>query len=239
MNTMNVMNMMNTMVTANTEQKQHMSLRELMIQTDSTRKIQRVPGKKKLVASGDPIDVYEGVETTLSVFQNGFVLAQVGKRYTVIRIDQCGSYRYRVDNRFLGKAHPGMQELDATPHVFPLKYFLDKAWPLRIMLEAEDRLSLNQQSRERRKLSKHPEIPDRVECYRNAMCRSAEEIVVQKMTVEEVLEKLTVRERTDFVLHDGYGYRMRELGEALGICQSTVSETLRRTRKKVRKYMES
>ena len=79
-----------------TEMSEHMTLRELRERIESTFGIP-IPTRKALLESEEPLDVYVSSmipDYMISVFPNGFAVAESGRRNTVIRVDECLGYTY-------------------------------------------------------------------------------------------------------------------------------------------------
>lgn len=211
--------------------RQYMTLRELREVTGSTKGLE-VSTKKQLMAMSEAVEVYISEETPgygIAAYRNGFALAVSNRRYTVVRIDECGDYVY---------THPD-STLDAPEYIRPQLIeeveFLDKPWPIRIMLTVDDQFQENEDSRERKWLSKHPEIPD----DKNWMCGgtySFEDEVIDRIDRERMLEKLTEKQREVFDLYYGQGYTMQEIADRLGLHISSVNNRLECAIKKIRDW---
>ena len=218
------MNTTQARITKNT----HMTLGELKSMVEPTTG-KEVPTKRKLIESGLPVDTYRNGGYSITVFPNGFALAQSGKRYTVVRVDECRDYTYKVTGGFLAGT------VDATPHHFNEEYFLDKPWPLRIMMEADDQFQENEDGREQRLLSKHPDIPDRLNVLREGCRKSVEDIVISQMERERILESLTPKQKEAVILYYEVGYNLNEIGQRQGISKVAVHNRLTAAAKKIAK----
>ena len=165
----------------------------------------------------------------MTVFENGFVLAVSGRRYTVIRADECGEYTY---------FHPDYTSNDLAygkPDSIDESVFLDQAWPIGMMLTVDDAFQKNEDNRERRKLSRHPEIPDDRN-WMNGGYASFEGSLIARMDLEMVLDELTEKQRMVFQLHQN-GWNQRMIGERLGITQPAVQKHLTAAIKKISKNL--
>ena len=216
------------------EERKYMTLRELKEVTGSTEGLE-VPTKRRLMETGDPIEVFisEAMpEYGIAAYRNGFALAISGKRYTVVRIDECRDYIY---------THPD-STLDAPEYIKPQLIaeaeFLDQPWPVRIMLTVDDQFQTNEDSMERDWISKHPEIPD----DKNWMCGSYdsfEDEVIAKIDRERMLDQLTDKQREVFHLYYEEGYTQMEIGKKLGITQEAVMKRLEGGIRKIRKLTDA
>ncbi len=212
----------------NRNEKQYMTLRELKARIGSTKGIRKI-SVSEISASGKPVEIYESEDYQILVYPIGFAIAKSGRRKTAVRVDECRGYTYDCDMSFLG----GDDEC-ATPNVIPEEYFLDQPWPIRVMMEADDQFQENEDGREQRWLSRHPEIP--VGAFLSSDCgNNFENEVIAKIDRQSAMETLTGRQRQIYRMYD-YGYTQQEIGEKLGITQSAVFKSLAAARKKITAY---
>ena len=208
-----------------------MTLRELKARTESTARFDKAPSMAWLTANSYPIESYQGDDFSITVYQNGFALAQAGRRKAVIRVDRCNGYRYEFDNSFLE------DETDATPHDFEEEYFLGQPWPLRLMIAAEDQLESNQDTREQKWNSKPLDIPD----DKNWMCGgvdSFEDSLIARLDFEKALECLTEKQREAVILYYRYGYNFREIGEMLNMSCTAAQKRVGGAMKKLIEHLK-
>ena len=203
-----------------------MTLRELLGHIRSTAGVQ-TPGKKVLEASSEPIATYSSDDYHMVAYKCGFALVKFGKRWTVVRVNGCKEYDYQFDEDY-----PKTE--DTTPHHLDEEYFLDKPWQLRVMMEAEDQLESNNNSREGSLISKHPEIPDN-KIYMNGGHYSFESQIADQDQWQRALETLSNRQRQTILLWKE-GYNQKEIGKLLGITQSAVSEHFAHAVQKLKEY---
>ena len=206
--------------------QESMALRELQMRIDSTRGVE-MPTKRKLLETGVPLDTYTDGDYALTAFQNGFALVVSGKRYTVVRVDRCLDYVYVHEDYTVDDAGEGQ--------CFDAAFFLDLPWYLRVMMQADDQFWENEEHREHRWLSEHPEIPDDKDWMRGGHS-SFESEVIGRMEWEEAMWCLTDKQRTAFRLYYEEGYTQEEVGEMLGITRAAVQERLIGAIKKLKKF---
>lgn len=116
--------------------------------------------------------------------------------------------------------------------------FLDTAWPVRVMMTAENQLERNNNGAAWSKICLHPDVAADVKEYnRSVHGESIEEIAIAKMAQEEMLERLTDKQREAYALYYDEGYTMEEIGGMLGISKDAVKDRLHGAVSKVRKYM--
>ena len=210
----------------------YITLLELKSQLPSTGSYDRIPTAKFIRSSGAPIAVYESSDYQIAVYPCGFAIGRSGRRTVGVRVDECGDYRYLVDN---GEKTAFQYSGDDLQHYFPEDFFLDQPWPLRLMMAVDDQLQKNEDDRERGWISKHPEIPDDKN-WMNGGHYSFEDALIHRMEMEEVLELMTEKQRRVFVLY-GSGYTQQEIGQMIGAAQQVaISKHLRTALEKAKKY---
>ena len=214
---------------------EYITLRELKSMLPSTEAYERIPTAKFIRSSGAPVAVYESTvsqdDYQIAVYPCGFAIGRSGRRTVGVRVDECGDYRYLVDN---GEKTAFQYSGDDLQHYFPEDFFLDQPWPLRLMMAVDDQLQKNEDDRERGWLSKHPEIPDDKN-WMNGGHYSFEDVLIHRMEMEEVLDQMTEKQRRVFVLY-GRGYTQQEIGRMMGVSQVAISKHLRTALEKVKKY---
>ena len=134
-----------------------MTLRELKDSISDTEGC-AVPTAARLEASGDPVATLTLGTYSITVYRCGFAVGVSGRRKAVIRVDECGGYTYRFGGSRGGKSGGKNSASNETPHHFDEEYFLDKPWPIRLMLAVDDQLQKLENDRERRWISKHSEL---------------------------------------------------------------------------------
>ena len=129
-----------------------MTLRELKDSISDTEGC-AVPTAARLEASGDSVATLTLGSYSITVYRCGFAVGVSGRRKAVIRVDECDGYTYRF-----GGSRGKNSANNETPHHFDEEYFLDKPWPIRLMLAVDDQLQKLENDRERRWISKHSEL---------------------------------------------------------------------------------
>ncbi len=205
-----------------------MTLRELKDQIETAAGLPK-PTPRQLREDGQVVDVYASDDYRITVYKNGFALAQSGRHTTVVRVDECGAYSYDFDNTW-----PDGEE-DDTPHQFDADYFLDLQWPVRLILTADDQLEANKNCRERKWISKHPEIADD-RSWMMGGYSSFEDAILNRMETEEMLKTMTDKQRQVYQLYYKYGYTQEEIGQKLRISRNAVKDRLDGALKKMRKF---
>ena len=205
-----------------------LSLRELiaMIPVASDK---RVPGKCSLQTSSFPVAAFEESGLKITVFASGYALAEAGKRWTVFSVAECGEYLYDTDDLEYSKD-------DDLQHEFDKEYFMDFPWTVRLTMMAEDRLEKNNDRNFEALLSKHPGYVENIPWLRGWGV-SAEDVVLADMIREEILSKLTPKQRRTFEMRLD-GYSVREIAEEQKVSPSSISDQLRLALRKLSKQQE-
>lgn len=165
---------------------ENMSLRELMMMIPATSN-KRVPGKYQLRASSSPVAAFEGSGLKITIFASGYALAELGKRWTVFSVAECGEYQYDPNDLEYSTDSDFQHDFDA-------EYFMDLSWNIRLTMMAEDRLEKNNDRDFGALLSKHPGCVENTPWLRGWE-PSAEDVVIAMMIREEMLSQLTPKQR--------------------------------------------
>lgn len=209
-----------------------MTLRELLTMISPTTGVS-IPTAKALRTSGDPIAIYAANNFTISVYPSGFALAVSYKRTTVVRVDECTDYSYDTLHEALANC-----KKSATPSHIGFEVFLDAAWPVRVTMTAEEQLERNNNGAAWSKICLHPDVAADVKEYNRCVHgQSIEDMAFAKMEKEEILERLTDKQREAYVLYYDEGYTMEEIGGMLEISRDAVKDRLHGAVQKTRKYM--
>lgn len=209
----------------------YMTLRELKSLLPTTESYHRIPTAKIIRSSGEPLAVYESSDYQIAVYPCGFAIGKSGRRTVAVRVDECGAYRYDVEN---GEKTAFQYGGDEAQHYFTEDFFLDQPWPLRLMIAVDDQLQRNEDGREGKWLGKHPEIPDDRK-WMNGGHSSLDDVVIRQMELREMLESMTAKQRQVFILY-GRGYTAQEIGKMMGMSQEAVSRHFAAALRIVRKY---
>ena len=209
-----------------------LTLRDLMTMVCPTKGV-AIPTRKVLKATFEPIAVYVTRNYQVSIYQNGFVLAESWKRHSVFRVDVCKDYHYNTEHETLAK-----QKNSVTKPDIPFEEFLDEPWTVRLSLTAEDKLEENNDKAANRAISEHPAAASDVQQYnRYVHGESVENQVLWKMSTLEALSTLTDRQKEAMLLYYVEGYTQQEIGRMLGISTVAVRNRLESGIQKIRKYV--
>ena len=207
---------------------EEITLRELLRMITPTG-LSRVPGKVMLKENATRIASHESDEFLLSVFSCGYALAESGKRWTVFNVSGCGGYEYEANE-------DDRQLLRGEDYRFEDAFFLDLPWPVRLSMEALDRLESNNDANENALLSEHPDEPGPGGRLHNRYV-SVEDEVIAKIEYEEVMSKLTPKQRQAYVLYFDEGYTQQEIGAMFTVSHEAISKRIRSLITKLQKEL--
>jgi RNA polymerase sigma factor (sigma-70 family) len=155
----------------------------------------------------------------LQVYKNGFALYETDGGSTVFRVDHCGGYTY----------FSRTEELSVTE-----EYFNDVDWWVRLLLEAEDRLTHNRNAR----IENHEFSYDCEEQEMEWMLRKSNSLFddyMQQETLNTAFDLMTQRQREVVQMYYIEGFGVREIAEIYGVTHQAISVTLSDIRKKFKK----
>lgn len=202
-----------------------LTLRELKKMVNVVECEGKMPTARQLKESELEIAVKEriGAETEISVYENGFVLYQVGNRYTVFSISDCGMYGYET--------------VEGEPKVYDSSFFENENWYVRLIMEAEDRMERNQ---EKRKSNHKVYSYDRLlEDYGELKNTDADllDVIAMEQFVQELLSILNERQREVIYLFYVEQWKQQDISDYFGVTQQSVSEMIKRALKILNQYV--
>jgi RNA polymerase sigma factor (sigma-70 family) len=155
----------------------------------------------------------------LRAYQNGYALFEAENKSTVFRADYCGGYSY----------YSRTGEVPLTE-----SYFAETDWWVRLLMEAEDRLTHNRNARiESYEVSYESSIED-VRSWMQSEDPILEDFVYQEQ-FQYAFEIMTERQREVVRKYYLEGYEQKEIAADYGISQQAVAVTLSDVRKKFKK----
>ena len=151
-----------------------------------------------------------GLDSKISVYQNGYVVYQVGKHSTVFPLHSCRDYFYMADRKAVCLSE---------------QFFGNKVWYLRLVLEGEDRLNRNHEEKERNWNISYSAISEDWFAMEN-LTESVLEQLAKQETVAEILQGLS--ERQKYIIQKYYLQEetQEQISNELGISQQAVSATI-------------
>ena len=197
-----------------------LTLQELKQIVDVPYPGMKIPTAKKLKEYGTVIAKKSmGCETEILAFQNGYALYQVSRFTTVFPICFCGEYQYNAE------------QADCISEEF----FNQREWYIRLVLEGEDRLSRNQESKEQGWTISYSDVSEEWGMLQTEE-KSPLEMLVGRESVNEIFEVLTELQKRVFYGCFFHQKTQNELSKEFGISPSAVSRTLSRAMNRMRRY---
>lgn len=162
-----------------------------------------------------------GTEAEIMVYQCGYAVYRIGKYATVFPVHACGDYLYPLCGEMLCIAE---------------SFFDCQEWYVRLVLEGEDRVSRNRESREQERRISYSAVSEDWKLLMDMGQSTLEQIIV-KESVREMLELLTERQRTVIIQFFFCRKTQKEIGEELGsVSQQAVSLLISAALQTMRRY---
>lgn len=196
-----------------------LTLQELKKIVDVPKSGENTPTAKQLRESGETVTKKKiGVDSEISVYQNGYALYQIENHSTVFPIHECMDYLY----------------LDGSNAIhLSGQFFCRKEWYLRLVLEGEDRLGRNHDEKERSwNISYHAAAEDWA--VMENLADAALESLLMRETVAEMMHVLTEKQRyiiQRYYLQEG---TQEQISKELGISQQAVSMAISQAIRSIR-----
>lgn len=185
----------------------------------------RIPSVKSLKEHKVVVKEMINADTTISVYDHGYVLYTAGNQSTVFPLHSCDDYEYvsvTGDNKEFNK-----------------EFFDNENWYIRLLMEAEDRMAYSQ-----RKIStnhgvfSNSDVTDDAEIMRGSSKDFVDDVIDREI-LHALIKELT--ERQKMVLNLVYFEEMRQqdVADYLGIKQQSVNNLLNRALKTMKKKAEN
>ena len=160
-------------------------------------------------------------DTTISVYDHGYVLYTAGNQSTVFPLHSCDDYEYvsvTGDNKEFNK-----------------EFFDNENWYIRLLIEAEDRMAYSQsKSAPIMVYFLNSDVTDDAEIMRGSSKDFVDDVIDREI-LHALIKELT--ERQKMVLNLVYFEEMRQqdVADYLGIKQQSVNDLLNRALKTMKK----
>lgn len=185
----------------------------------------RIPSVKSLKEHKVVVKEMINADTTISVYDHGYVLYTAGNQSTVFPLHSCDDYEYvsvTGDNKEFNK-----------------EFFDNENWYIRLLIEAEDRMAYS-----RSKIStnhgvfSNSDVTDDAEIMRGSSKDFVDDVIDREI-LHALIKELT--ERQKMVLNLVYFEEMRQqdVADYLGIKQQSVNDLLNRALKTMKKKAEN
>lgn len=185
----------------------------------------RIPSVKSLKEHKVVVKEMINADTTISVYDHGYVLYTAGNQSTVFPLHSCDDYEYvsvTGDNKEFNK-----------------EFFDNENWYIRLLMEAEDRMAYSQ-----RKIStnhgvfSNSDVTDDAEIMRGSSKDFVDDVIDREI-LNSLIKELTERQKTVLNLIYFEEMRQQDVADYLGIKQQSVNDLLNRALKTMKKKAEN
>ena len=185
----------------------------------------RIPSVKSLKEHKVVVKEMINADTTISVYDHGYVLYTAGNQSTVFPLHSCDDYEYvsvTGDNKEFNK-----------------EFFDNENWYIRLLMEAEDRMAYSQSKiSTNHGIFSNSDVTDDAEIMRGSSKDFVDDVIDREI-LHALIKELT--ERQKMVLNLVYFEEMRQqdVADYLGIKQQSVNDLLNRALKTMKKKAEN
>lgn len=185
----------------------------------------RIPSVKSLKEHKVVVKEMINADTTISVYDRGYVLYTAGNQSTVFPLHSCDDYEYvsvTGDNKEFNK-----------------EFFDNENWYIRLLMEAEDRMAYSQSKiSTNHGVFSNSDVTDDAEIMRGSSKDFVDDVIDREI-LHALIKELT--ERQKMVLNLVYFEEMRQqdVADYLGIKQQSVNDLLNRALKTMKKKAEN
>ena len=185
----------------------------------------RIPSVKSLKEHKVVVKEMINADTTISVYDHGYVLYTAGNQSTVFPLHSCDDYEYvsvTGDNKEFNK-----------------EFFDNENWYIRLLMEAEDRMTYSQSKiSTNHGVFSNSDVTDDAEIMRGSSKDFVDDVIDREI-LHALIKELT--ERQKMVLNLVYFEEMRQqdVADYLGIKQPSVNDLLNRALKTMKKKAEN
>ena len=185
----------------------------------------RIPSVKSLKEHKVVVKDMINADTTISVYDHGYVLYTAGNQSTVFPLHSCDDYEYvsvTGDNKEFNK-----------------EFFDNENWYIRLLMEAEDRMAYSQSKiSTNHGVFSNSDVTDDAEIMRGSSKDFVDDVIDREI-LNALIKELT--ERQKMVLNLVYFEEMRQqdVADYLGIKQQSVNDLLNRALKTMKKKAEN
>ena len=185
----------------------------------------RIPSVKSLKEHKVVVKEMINADTTISVYDHGYVLYTAGNQSTVFPLHSCDDYEYvsvTGDNR-----------------EFNTEFFDNENWYIRLLMEAEDRMAYSQSKiSSNHGVFSNSDVTDDAEIMK-ASTKDFVDDVIDREILNALIKNLTERQKTVLKLVYFEEMRQQDVADYLGIKQQSVNDLLDRALKTMKKKAEN
>lgn len=185
----------------------------------------RIPSVKSLKEHKVVVKEMINADTTISVYDHGYVLYTAGNQSTVFPLHSCNDYEYvsvTGDNKEFNK-----------------EFFDNENWYIRLLMEAEDRMAYSQSKiSTNHGVFSNSDVTDDAEIMRGS-AKDFVDDVIDREILNALIKELTERQKTVLNLVYFEEMRQQDVADYLGIKQQSVNDLLNRALKTMKKKAEN
>ena len=185
----------------------------------------RIPSVKSLKEHKVVVKEMINADTTISVYDHGYVLYTAGNQSTVFPLHSCDDYEYvsvTGDNKEFNK-----------------EYFDNENWYIRLLMEAEDRMAYSQSKiSTNHGVFSNSDVTDDAEIMRGSSKDFVDDVIDREI-LNALIKELTERQKTVLNLVYFEEMRQQDVADYLGIKQQSVNDLLNRALKTMKKKAEN
>lgn len=181
----------------------------------------RIPSVKSLKEHKVVVKKMINADTTISVYDHGYVLYTAGNQSTVFPLHSCDDYEYvsvTGDNKEFNK-----------------EFFDNENWYIRLLVEAEDRMAYSQSKiSTNHGVFSNSDVTDDAEIMRGSSKDFVDDVIDREI-LNALIKELTERQKTVLNLVYFEEMRQQDVADYLGIKQQSVNDLLNRALKTMKK----
>lgn len=181
----------------------------------------RIPSVKSLKEHKVVVKEMINADTTISVYDHGYILYTAGNQSTVFPLHSCDDYEYvsvTGDNKELNK-----------------EFFDNENWYIRLLMEAEDRMAYSQSKiSTNHGVFSNSDVTDDAEIMRGSSKDFVDDVIDREI-LNALIKELTERQKTVLNLVYFEEMRQQDVADYLGIKQQSVNDLLNRALKTMKK----
>lgn len=185
----------------------------------------RIPSVKSLKEHKVVVKEMINADTTISVYDHGYVLYTAGNQSTVFPLHSCDDYEYvsvTGDNKEFNK-----------------EFFDNENWYIRLLMEAEDRMAYIQSKiSTNHGVFSNSDVTDDAEIMRGSSKDFVDDVIDREI-LNALIKELTERQKTVLNLVYFEEMRQQDVADYLGIKQQSVNDLLNRALKTMKKKAEN
>ena len=185
----------------------------------------RIPSVKSLKEHKVVVKEMINADTTISVYDHGYVLYTAGNQSTVFPLHSCDDYEYvsvTGDNKEFNK-----------------EFFDNENWYIRLLMEAEDRMTYSQSKiSTNHGVFSNSDVTDDAEIMRGSSKDFVDDVIDREI-LHALIKELTERQKMVLTLVYFEEMRQQDVADYLGIKQQSVNDLLNRALKTMKKKAEN